>query len=57
VVVLVTVGVVALIAIVSIWANSSILSIVLTTLGVSASLAVVGLFLPRPKVASFAPAV
>ncbi len=57
VVILVTVGVFALIMIVSIWANGGILPIVLTTLGVSVSLAVIGLFLPRPKVTSFAPAV
>lgn len=57
VVFLVTAGVIALVLIVSLWANWGILPIVLTTLGVSLSLAVIGLFLPRPKVASFAPAV
>jgi O-antigen/teichoic acid export membrane protein len=57
VVFLVTAGVIALVLIVSIWANSGILPIVLTTLGVSLTLALIGLFLPRPKVASFAPAV
>ena len=57
VVILVTVGVLALITIVSLWANDGILPIVLTTLGVSVTLALIGLFMPRPKVASFAPAV
>jgi len=57
VVFLVTAGVIALVLIVSFWANSGILPIVLTTLGVSLTLALIGLFLPRPKVTSFAPAV
>jgi len=54
---LVTAGVIALVLIVSFWANTGILPIVLTTLGVSLTLALIGLFLPRPKVTSFAPAV